>query len=291
MRKARRFLEERSVPIVYDASSRRWRLADGSHEDPLLDPSPADLTLLVLGAALLDPFVDGETRGRVRAAVGAVGHELGLKSLGAPRPSAVRSSVTMRSTVDAAVLLKVLDHVQRGVLRIAYASPWTEHYVQHVIEPWGVQLVDGAMYLRAYSRKRSEARTFHLGFIGSCVVMPRVLPSQPVPPATELWGEPDTGFGVDEDSPDVATVRLRGPVARWLSKIEWHPLQQDRGPDRDGVLERSVPYRSRREFARRLLSYADAIVRIEPAALRDEVVRAVEKLRRTVGTPEIKDEQ
>lgn len=286
LRNARTILEERGIPLKYDGSSRRWKLDQLDHEDPVLDPSDDDLTLLVLGAALLGPFVDSEMRARVHAAVGAVRHELRPQSQ-QPRSPAVRSSVTMRSTVDPRTLRKVLDNVQHGVLRLSYYTPWEDRHEQHVAEPWALQLVDGATYLRAYSQKRSQPRTFHLGFVTSCVVEPRKRPTQPVPRGEELWG--DVGFGVDEHFPGTATVRFRGPVARWLARIEWHPSQHDVGPGADGVLERSVPYRSRREFARKLLSYADAIAGIEPADLRAEVLAAMDTLQRAIGTPKSED--
>lgn len=286
LRNARRILEERGIPLTYDGGSRRWKLDQLDHEDPVLDPSDGDLTLLVLGAALLGPFVDAETRARVDAAVGAVRHEL-LPQSPQPGSLAVRSTVTMRSTVDPRTLRKVLDNVQHGVLRLSYYTPWDDRHEQHVAEPWAVQLVDGATYLRAYSQRRSRPRTFHLGFVTSCVVEPRKRPTQPVPRGDELWG--DTGYGIDEHFPEVAKIRFRGPVARWLARIEWHPSQRDVGPGGDDVLERSVPYRSRREFARKLLSYADAIVSIEPAELRAEVLSAMSRLQRAIGTPESED--
>lgn len=288
LRNAREILEGRRVPLLYDGATRRWRLEDPNHEDPVLDPSDDDLSLLVLGAALLEPFVDPETWARVRAAVGAVSQEL-KPTTSPPRSAAVRSSVTMRSTVDPKTLRKVLDNVQRGVLRLSYYAPWNDRYEQHVVEPWGVQLVDGAVYLCAYSQRRAQRRTFHLGFVESCVVEPRKHPTQQVPSADALWADEDAGYGVDEHYPSVAVIRFRGPVARWLSRIEWNPAQRDRGPGSEGVLERSVPYRSRREFARKLLSYADAIVSIEPPDLREEVMTAVKKLQTTIGTPRAED--
>lgn len=245
----------------------------------MLDPSPTDLTPLVLGAALLEPFVDDRTRGRVQGAIGAISRELDTTDASSTPIGTVRSSVTMRSTGDPAVLRKVIETAQRGVLRISYFAPWGNKYDQHVIEPWQIRLVDGAVYLRAYSRTRREPRTFHLSFVSSCVVLPRDKPRQPCPPAAEMWGDPNTGFGIDEHHPGVAVVRLRGAVARWLSRIEWDPAQTDALSADGEVLVRSVPYRSRREFARKLLSYADAITSIEPEDLRNEVLAAANKLR------------
>ena len=63
-----------------------------------------------------------------------------------------------------------------------------------------------------------------------------------------------------------------GTVARWVSRMQWDPAQQDRWVEARELLERTVPYHSCREFARRLLSIIDGLEMIEPAELREEVL-------------------
>ena len=82
----------------------------------------------------------------------------------------------------------------------------------------------------------------------------------------------DPGFGIDSDRPGVATLRVRGGVARWIANLVWDPGQEDRWIEPAELLERKVPYHSCREFARRLLQIVDGLESIEPAELREEVV-------------------
>ena len=66
-------------------------------------------------------------------------------------------------------------------------------------------------------------------------------------------------------------IRFRGGLARWIARIVWHPLQKDLWLEPDELLERTIPYRSCRELARRLASVIDVIESIEPRELCEEV--------------------
>ena len=79
-------------------------------------------------------------------------------------------------------------------------------------------------------------------------------------------------FGIDEDRPDTAVLRIRGPLARWIAREKWHPNQVDTWLEPGELLERRVPYRSCRELARRLMTLGDALVSVEPETLHVAVV-------------------
>jgi predicted DNA-binding transcriptional regulator YafY len=55
----------------------------------------------------------------------------------------------------------------------------------------------------------------------------------------------------------------------------WHRRQKDVWIEEGELLERTFPYRSCRELARRLASYLDGVESISPAVLDDEVVALV----------------
>ena len=93
-----------------------------------------------------------------------------------------------------------------------------------------------------------------------------------MPTGKALWGNEDPAYGIDHDRPDVAVLRIRGPVARWVHSMQFHPSQQDTWIVDGELLERRVAYGSCREFARRVLSIIDAVESIEPAALREQVL-------------------
>ncbi len=67
-------------------------------------------------------------------------------------------------------------------------------------------------------------------------------------------------------------IHLRGPVARWQATKTWHPEQHDRWLVPNELLERTIPFHSRRELARFLGTYFDAIVAIAPPELADAFI-------------------
>ena len=271
VRKALRWLVEQGAPIEYDAASRRRVLTDRAFTLPLLDPEPDDVTALVVASALLAPVVDPATLRRVARVIEELEKRVRERSSQPPPdPAWITTSVTMATSADPTVVRTILRSVRQRVLRIRYYRPWSDERSEHVVEPWHVRLQDGAMYLWGWSRTRKAPRTFGVAFIESCVALPgeRLQRPAPVSPAGFAW---DPAFGVDEHDPGVACLRVRGPLARWLHRVQWHPREVDTWIVEGEVLERRIPYRSRREFARRVLTVIDAVESIEPRALRDEV--------------------
>lgn len=277
--RARQQLMREGAPLEYVAASRRWVLR-GPWSSPLEDPQPEDLTALMIGKALLEPLVEAEITARLERIVEDLDQLLrehaGVGPLSnVPRPGSISTTVTMATTVQPQILWPMLGALRRSVVRIDYVSGWSGKQSFYDIEPWGLRLVDGAMYVRAYSRAHSEPRTFNMALVRSCAVTGNK--SSAAPPLHEdVWSDGDPAYGIDNHEPGVATVRLRGPVARWASHFRWHSAEVVKQIGDGDLFERSVPYRSRREFARKLLSVIDAVVSIEPQELEDEVTGYIE---------------
>lgn len=267
--------EEWDAPLEFQHSSKMWRLLDDKFTLPLTDPDPEDLAAVVFASALLQPVADAELNARVKRLVeqmdAAVEENAKTKEAGKVRAKSVTATMTTGTRVDAGLVSKLLQAVGTGVVRIEYDSPWSGTRKTHDVEPWQLRLHDGVMYMRAFSRTTGDARSFRVAQIVHARVLPGQAPREPVPAKNLLWGSSDPGFGIDSDRPGVATLRVRGGVARWIANMVWDPGQEDRWIEQGELLERKVPYHSCREFARRLLSIVDGLESIEPAELRDEV--------------------
>jgi predicted DNA-binding transcriptional regulator YafY len=275
------------APIHYDRATGRWKLEDPGFHLPLEDPTADDLVAVMIAGALLEPHGDTELAARVQRLVeqldDRVPRDPGTARV---RPGAVVATVTTVASAEATVLLALIRAVGRQVLRVRYASPWAPLDAgerTHELEPWQVRVHDGAAYLRAWSRGVKGPRSFRVAHVRGVQVIEGATPEQPVPPADEIWSEGDPAFGIDSDRPDVARVRVRGPLARWLAEVRWHDKQDDHWLVEGELLEREVPYRSCREFARRLLSLGAGVEAIEPAALREEVQRHAQALLAALG--------
>ncbi len=267
--------DDQDAPIEYDAALQGWRLTDPSFGLPLLSPQDEDLAALVIAAASVAAVADEETARRLDRLVEQIDDR--MRSHGrqpqAGDPEGIVATVTTATRFDRALVLKLLSGCRRKVLRIQYESPWREDGPKtYEIEPWQVRLHDGMLYLRAYSRSAEAPRNFRVVNIRSAVVLDGVEPRAPRP-ARAVWGDEDPAYGLDHDRPDTARIRVRGPMARWLADVRMHPGQTDTWIEPGVLLERTVPYRSCREFARRLLFLGDALVHVEPPALA-EAIRA-----------------
>jgi predicted DNA-binding transcriptional regulator YafY len=177
-------------------------------------------------------------------------------------------------------------------LRLLYASPWQPSSTPaawHTVEPWSLRIHDGAWYLRAWAEDRRQPKTFRVADIQAAQdVDDGSAPASRRPPPADAWAEEKQAFGIDHDRPDVAVIRFRGAIARWVAPIAWHSAEENVWLEPGELLQRTIRYRSCRELARRLISMIDGIDSIEPAALRDEVAalgaRAAAVRRRTASS-------
>lgn len=280
------------APIVFDrgCSPMRWRLTDPTFSLPLFDPVPRDLQAVLFASSLLEPVADDALAERLRRLVEEMDQR--VRDSGAPlqlRPGTVTATISQGQPVALDILDPLLRAIGRHVITFEYASPWSPHPGPprvYDLEPWQLRIHDNRVYLRGWALNRDAPRSFRVALMSNVRVDPARTPGRPVPAPDRMWDDGDPAFGIDHDRPDVATIRLAGPVARWAALERWHDEQVDRWITPDEVLERTVPYASCREFARRLMSVADGLVHIEPEPLRTQVTQLAATVAQRLSTPE-----
>lgn len=275
-------------PVEFDRSIGQWVLRDPHFTLPLTDPDAQDLSAVLFAEALLAPLADEEITVRLRRLAEQMDAEIrergGAPSSGA-RPGSLIATMTTGSRADPHVLAVLFQAMGKQVVQMRYASPWSRDGGArvHDIEPWQLRLHDGNMYLRAFSRTHKEARSFRVAQIAGAEIIAGLSPREPMPPLDKIWGDHDPAFGIDEDRPGTAVLRIRAPEARWVHHNVWDPGQEDRWIEAGELLERRVAYRSCRELARRLLSLGGALEHIEPAELREAVLAHARALSETLA--------
>lgn len=283
-------LRERDAPIECVGADRRWRLA-APFAMPLEEPQSEDVIAVLLARAILTPFADADLVSRLDRIAEQLDERARERDGGGglPASACVSAALTLGTPVRPGVLRALLTACRRRVVRILYASPWRDGAQGrwYEIEPWALRVHDGAAYLRAWRRDQAGPRTFRVAQIDALEEV-RLGDGErlvPVPATAGVWGDGDPAFGIDRDRAAVAVVRLHGALARWVSRVQWHPTQADRWIEPGELLERRVAYRSCRELARRIASVFDGVRSIEPAALRDEVAAIVSGARAVVLPP------
>lgn len=277
-------------PVEFDRGAGRWVLRDPHFTLPLTDPDAQDLSAVLFAEALLAPFADEEITIRLRRLAEQMDAEIrerGQPSSEGARPGSLIATLTTGSRTDPRVLTVLLGAVGKQVVQIRYASPWSfDGGVRlYDVEPWQLRLHDGNMYLRAYSRTHKQPRSFRVAQIEGAESISGLTPREPIPTHDKIWGDHDPAFGIDEDRPGVAVIRIRAPTARWVHPNVWDPGQRDEWIEDGKLLERRVSYRSCRELARRLLSLGDAIESVEPAELRDTILLHAKSLVERLDRP------
>lgn len=264
-------------PLTPEDADNTWTLHDHEFSLPLDDPTHADLTAAIFARALMGPMVSSAVEKRLQRLVEEMDARINELDANAktPSPNAVAASLTTGTPIEPRLLSTLLKAIsERLVLHLEYYSPWGDYTGGFDVEPWQVRVHDGTMYLRGWSRGVKDARNFRVVQVKSARVLEGETPRGDRPQAAKLWGD-DPGVGVDDDRPDSAVVRIRGAFARWVSEDRWHAAQHDEWIEKGELLQRTVPYRSCRELARRLLTLGDSLVSVEPKELREEVNRHV----------------
>jgi predicted DNA-binding transcriptional regulator YafY len=260
------------APLEYDRLTHQWMLRDPDFALPLADPTADDLGAVVFAAALVAPLGDDRLNARLERMIEQMDarvRESGAAS--AFRYGTLTAGATTTTRVDPRTLATLARAVGRRVVRLGYASPWSGQTASHEVEPWQLRVHDGAMYLRAWCRTTDSARTFRVAQVATAVVIEGTTPAHAVPGRDALWGDGDPAFGIDHDRPGTARIRVAGGIARWLAALVWHPEQRDVWVVPGEILERTLPYPSCRELARRLLSLGSGLREVDPPELRAEV--------------------
>ena len=253
-------LRDLGIPLVTDTDATHaddvgYRIDTAGYELPPVELTPAEVGLLSLAAqvwreaSLRGPAARGLTK---------------LRAVGpAPEPE-ITAGVALRVRAPEAGFSVLLDAIAaRAPVTFTYRAASTGEVKVRLVEPWRLVCQDRGWYLLGFDRDRLAPRAFRLSRIEG-----RVREAG----AAGTVRPPD-----DVDLPDLlARARGVGGTARLAVRPERAAALRARalGPpasqwDRD-VIE--VPFEETEPFADEVAGYADAVVVLDPADLRDAVL-------------------
>jgi proteasome accessory factor B len=159
----------------------------------------------------------------------------------------------------------------RQPVTFPYRRSGADYAAERHVEPWGIVSRHGRWYLVGHDRDRAATRVFRLSRITG-VVRPDGDPGTvQVPDGTDIRKqvmtfEPDVPQGL-------ATVRVRSRAGHGLRRRAIGTEATEQGEDVEGWDLLHVRFWDEESFAEELTQYGDRVVIVEPASVREAVVR------------------
>jgi proteasome accessory factor B len=260
-------LRSLGIPIVtVDAGGHSdevgYRIDNDAYALPPVDLTPAELGVVALAAQL---WSDKTLRTDISRAMTK------LRAAGAGEAAAdAVAGITprVRAAGDAyGPLLQAIS--ERRAVSFRYRAANTGQVLARNVEPWRIAARGGGWYLVGFDQARQAPRVFRLSRIVGRVR------TAGGPRAFAIPDDVDVDAMLGARAGEVRTAVLsvtpeRAQAVRARGKVRVHGDAGDTPGGRD-VLE--VPFRSLSPMADELAGYADAVVVLEPADLRREVLR------------------
>ena len=152
---------------------------------------------------------------------------------------------------------------------ISYQTPGRDQPADYRVDPYTLLFQKGGIYLLGYAHKRQALRTFAVERI--CAVeacKERFEIPEGFHPGEALGG----AFGIVAEPPMDVLIRFSAGIAHAIRDRVWHASQQVR-EEADGSLLLSFHAGGKMEILSWLLSYGAHAELLEPAELRDELIR------------------
>lgn len=275
------FMRDRlGFPLRYVPDSRGFAYEDNTWELPGLWLNEDELVSLVLSYRLASAVPDASVKTALRTFlndviarhacadfnIDEISEKISVKNIAYARP---RESVFHR-------MLEAL--LRSRPLRIEYYSPHNNRSSVRDILPLHLLSYMGTWHIVAFCRVKNELRDFVLSRIRS------ISPSDtPITVRASAAGVKDyirRTFGIlhGKETKKVC-LRFAKDIAPWIAEQSWHPDQQV-SIDKDGRLCLTVPVADFREIKREILRYGAQVEVLSPKALRDEMKKEIEKMRK-----------
>ena len=268
------YLRDRlAAPIVWDAERRGYRYEAGAGEQfqlPGLWFNTSEIQALLSMDALLANLQPGvlskhiePLRSRIRMLLDDGDHdadEIARRIRVVPFAAKAYRSEFFQDLCQALLSRRCVD--------MTYYSRPSDSSSERRVSPQRLIYYRDNWYLDAWCHLRQGLRSFSIDAITAL----RVAPEAAVEiDEKELNRELESGYGIfSGDATQLAKLRFKPEIARWVSRETWHPQQQS-GYDEDGYYLLSVPYSQDTELIMEILKYADDVEVLEPPELRARV--------------------
>ncbi|MBZ4686064.1 MAG: transcriptional regulator-like protein [Desulfomicrobiaceae bacterium] len=179
-------------------------------------------------------------------------------------------------SISAQTLLAIHQAIgEQRLMQIDYFANTSGKRSQRVIEPYHLCNTKGDWYLLAFDPRQDDKRTFHVGRISECAVLPdRFVRRASI--SIEDWIR--SSFGAEGGGEPVEVVILFDAYqARWIRERRWHETAQLEHHD-DGSVTLRLCTSGLGEVQRWVMQYGSHARVLQPESLRRAVAEEAQKM-------------
>jgi len=269
------YLRDRlAAPIVWDPERRGYRYQAGAELDQFQLPglwfNTSEIQALLSMDALLANLQPGvlskhiePLRSRIRMLLDDGDHsvdEISRRIRVVPFAAKAYRSEFFQDLCQALLARRCVD--------MTYYSRPSDSSSKRRVSPQRLIYYRDNWYLDAWCHLRQGLRSFSIDAITALQVSAEEAIEVD---EAQLNRELESGYGIFSGSAtQVARLRFKPEIARWVSRETWHPQQRSEY-DAAGCYLLSVPYSQDTELVMEILKYADHVEVLEPPQLRARV--------------------
>jgi predicted DNA-binding transcriptional regulator YafY len=163
-------------------------------------------------------------------------------------------------------------------VQIEYHSPHNSETTTRDILPLHLLHYMGTWHIIAHCALKNELRDFVLSRIKTIMPCTNKIISRFSAEHVREYIRRTFGIFQGKEKAEVC-LRFSPDISTWIAEQAWHPAQKTH-TEKDGRLCLTIPVSDFREIKREILKYGSQVEVLSPKALRTEIKKEIEKMRR-----------
>jgi predicted DNA-binding transcriptional regulator YafY len=214
------------APIKHDRERNGWYYADPSWELPATFVSEGELVAFFLSVEVAQRYLGTAFEAPLKSAVRTLAASLGERTQVSLEQ--LREHYSFAAPAAPPVSPSLLVEMHRAIeeqhpARLRYYTASRDEWTDRTVDPHHLYNMRGDWYVFAYDHRRQAMRTFHLGRVAACQLLPETFERVPGF-APDEWVR--AGFEAERGGePHDVAIRFDAYQARWIRERRWHPTQ------------------------------------------------------------------
>jgi predicted DNA-binding transcriptional regulator YafY len=276
------FMRERmDAPIIYVPERRGYVYEDNTYELPGFWLGEEALTSLLLAYRLASTVPDIAIKTSLRSFLEQLLAKLSHST--AISIKDLSNKVSVRNIEYSKTLEKIYHAMLEALLfgkpvQIEYHSPHNSETTTRDILPLHLLHYMGTWHIIGHCALKNELRDFVLSRIKTIAPCENKITTRFSSEQVREYIRQTFGIFHGKETNEVC-LSFSPDISTWIAEQAWHPAQKMR-TEKDGRLCLTIPVSDFREIKREILKYGSKVEVLSPKALRTEIKKEIEKMRR-----------